>query len=309
LHIPILEQNWADMEATANRDGTGVKIVVVDAGGNTGTEIQDAQNFVAQGFNAIHINAISPAGWEPVVQSALSHHMVVFNHSADAINNTDQNMVVDHYDAGFGVGKVAAQFINSKLGGKTGVGVVADLASSLLLRSKGFAAAIKQYAPHATVYPFANINLGTPTQAASAVSNLLQAHPDIHVIFSYLDDFDPAIEQAMKEVGKTDRNQYFLGSTDGASPQIEQVKQGDSVLQADGSFFFRPDAVIDQRDIEKAMCGKKVPPTRTIGAYTVTQANASQAIKEANDLFGTESANLFHYYSKPLVTGGPVPRG
>jgi ribose transport system substrate-binding protein len=313
VRIEILDEFWDQMTETAEHDGNGIEVSVVDAEGDDARQIEIGELFVSQGFDAIHVNASSPAGWEGVIADANEQGIGVFNHSPEIFPGATQNVLIDHYGAGYGNGVAAAEWINENFGGEAEIGIVGIIdVPALAMRTDGFVDAIEEFAPNATIHPAANPPLNDVEAAAAAVANLTQEHPDIRVVFVYNDDAALAAVTALAEAGKTSPDEYFVTGVDGIPSVLEEIASGESPLQATGAFLFDYSAVQVERDTEKFLCGQDVPPTRVLGVVTATPENAAELLEVSTDPLNPENAELFgelmHYFDVELNEGDEVPQ-
>lgn len=312
-HAPVFDQFWADMKATAKIDNTGLSVDVIDAGGSSSQQLENAQQFISQGYNAVFFIAGSPAGWNALAKTAAASHVLLFNHSSFAVTGAAQNVLIDHYQAGFLVGQAAGRWVKTVKHGEAQVGVPVVLTDpGLHARSTGFEAGIRSIVPHVKIWPEVSVTSGSASSIADSAQNLIQAHPGINVIFSYGDEFIPQIVTVFKEAGKVGPKQAWVGGVDGTTPVLKSIKADNTAAQASAAFPFRLSAVQSERDIEKALCGQKVLPTRVMEPQVATPKTVGSllATQTANPLSVSEKslyAKLMKYYKTPTKFGGKVP--
>ena len=175
------------MVVTAKQPNAGESVITANS--NLKVPLQHAQvaTFIEKKVNAILFFLITAAGWEADVKNATSQGIAAFNHSASAVSGMTQNAGLDQYGAGYGLGTVAAQWMNKNQGG-TGEWALLAITNDpqLLLRGKGVAAAMTKLAPNAKLVgtQFAQLE----TQGASAASNFIQANPNLKMLLSAGDD-------------------------------------------------------------------------------------------------------------------------
>jgi ABC-type sugar transport system substrate-binding protein len=313
--IPFYAYFFGAMQQAAKQGGTGIQIKIVNANNDDARQLADARVMVAQGAAAIQVMAGASSPWNPVAKEALKKGVLVFNHSPEAVNGATQNVLIDHYAAGYLNGQNAAKWINKNFGGKTEVATLTTLSSPPQhQRTEGFKAAIRKYAPKSKIWNDAAIDRNDVNKAAAAIANLLSAHPDLHVIDCYNDTTAVPAVEVLRERGKTDPKQYYVAGVDGEPRVLQLIASGKSPLQSTADFLFNFSAVQYERDIEAALCGKKIPPTRMMTPKLATVANAKQALKLADISAALDPKNagvykeIMHYFNTPVVTGGPVPR-
>jgi ABC-type sugar transport system substrate-binding protein len=147
--------------------------------------------------------------------------------------------------------------------------------------------------------------------AASVTANLLQAHPNISVVFTWGADTSVGALQAAREAGRTDPKKFFIGSIDVTDEQIGQIATGTTVMQGAATFPLRFSAVAMERGIERAMLGQYVPPTGYVKPFVITKDNALEYLRASNHQLIPENQHYFDelmvYFDAPVKTGDPFP--
>jgi ABC-type sugar transport system substrate-binding protein len=260
-------------QAAAAAPGAGEKVITAQS--NEKLPLQHAQvaSFIEKKVNAILFFLITAGGWDQDVANANKHGIATFNHSASAVTGMTQNCGLDQYGAGFGLGEVAAAWLNKNHGGTGDWGLLAITNDpQLILRGQGAAAAMKQYAPNATLVNtvFAQLE----TDGSSAASNMLQANPGLKMILSAGDDPAFGALTVVNGAGISSPTDFFIGGCDGTNEALADIAKG-GVFQATSDFLFPFSATQLERDAEKVFRGqgKKLLPTRIMKPITVTAAN------------------------------------
>jgi ABC-type sugar transport system substrate-binding protein len=277
ITVEILKEFYDDMRRQAVLKGNGESIVVVDANADSVKQHTQVDAFIAQKYNAIVMLVLSAEGWDDAMAKAKSAGIGTFNHSASAIGGTTQNVGLDQRAGGYGPGAYAAQWINKNQSGKASVGVLAILNDpQLKLRSEGFKEALGKLAPGAKVV--GEVHAQTRDAGAAAAANLLQAHPEISVIYAGGDDPGLGAFTAATEAGKKDPSKFFIASSDGTDAVLEKITEG-GIYQASWTFLFPFSATQFERDIESFLRGKAVKPTRIMIGQMVTNTNLNSIKK------------------------------
>lgn len=295
IEVEILNEFYADMKKEAELPANAIKLDIVDANGDPVKQSADLEAFLAQEYDGIFFLALAPGGLDDFVARATGKGVCVFNHSASPVTGTTQNVVLDQHASGYEVGKYAAQWINDH-GGNLEVAFLTNRADpQLTLRSQGEKDAIQELAPNAKVV--GEVEANTIELGAAGAANLLQAHPNIQVILAFSDDGGLGAYQAATEAGKTDPNQFFLGSADGTQLVLDKIAEG-GIYQATWSYLFPFSAVQWQRDMEKCLRGEKVPPTRVQIGRIVNKENLEEVRAMVKDPL---AADVQKFYSDPNV--------
>jgi ribose transport system substrate-binding protein len=281
ITVEILKEFYDDMRRQAVRKGNGETIVVVDANLDSVKQHTQVDAFVAQKYSAIVMLVLSAEGWDDAMAKAKKAGIGTFNHSASAIGGATQNVGLDQRAGGYGPGAYAAQWINKNQGGKASVGVLGILNDpQLKLRGDGFKEALSKLSPGSRVV--GEVHAQTRDAGAAAAANLLQAHPEISVIYAAGDDPGLGALTAATEAGKTDPKKFFIASSDGTAAVLEKIA-GNGIYQATWTFMFPFSATQFERDIESFLRGKAVKPTRMMIGQMVTPANLNAVKKLQSD--------------------------
>ena len=301
----ILNELYQNMKREAERPGVKIDLVLVDAEGDPLKQILQIEAFIAQGYAGI-ILFVLPEGMDAIVARAIAKGIAVYNHSATPITGCTQNIILNQYHAGFQVGEAAARWINQNHRGQAQVGFLINLTDpQLIVRSRGLRDGVKKHCSGATFV--AEAEADTVDKGWSAASNMLEAHPDMKVILTFSDDPGLGACRAATESGRTNPDNFFIGSADGIQLALDRIAER-GIYNCCASFFFPLDAVQTIRDIAKSMGGEKVPPTRIMGSKLVTIDNVGMFERMSADPLAAEfrsyysDPSVMRYSKKPLTT-------
>lgn len=277
INIQILAEFFQDMRDQAKLPGNGEKIIVRNSDGDDSKQQNQVQTMVKLGADAIAGFVAPTSGWENLTKEITGDGIGMFCHSASPVRYMTQNVGLDQFAAGYGLGTYAAGWLRKNTGGTGQVGILAILNDpQLRLRSDGMKAALKKFAPNAKIV--GEVAAQKQEEGAAGAANLLQANSQLAMILSSGDDPGLGAYTAAKEAGKTSSTEFFIGSCDGTEAVLtEMAKKG--IYQATWSFLFPYSATQFQRDIEKFLRGQKVAPTRIMQGVLVTSANLAQHAK------------------------------
>jgi ABC-type sugar transport system substrate-binding protein len=310
-HDEVNDSLWKLIMDTGKADNTNMQFANVDAGSDQSKQVQNAINYITQGYSAIYINTGTPAGWDQVVQQANAADVLTMNHSPDALTGATQNVVIDHAQAGDLNAQAAAKWAQAN--GVAPVAATLAILNSvpLKLRTDTFKASLKKLAPDTMLYEDVAVPLNNPNASAAAAQNLLNAHPDINILFCYNDDTAAAVSTALAQQGISDPTQFWIGGVDGTNSALQNISSGTSTEQATAAFLFGYSAAALQSDVEKILSGQKVPPTRALLPQLATIDNVQTIQAQSNGALDPQYRSLYdtmiHYFDTPLVTGGPLP--
>jgi ABC-type sugar transport system substrate-binding protein len=294
------------MGEEAARKGNGEKISSPDANGSAVLQHAQVETMIEKHTNAILLFLITIGGWETDVVTATKNGIGVWNHSASPVGGCTQNVALDQYAAGYGVGEVAAQWANKTQGGKAQWGLLPITNDpQLMLRGEGIQAAMKKYSPNSPLV--GSVFAQLETEGAAAAANLLSAHPNLKMILGAGDDPGLGAYASATAAGKTKSTDFFIGTCDGNAENIDKIAAG-GIYQADSNFLFPFSAVAVARDMESYFRHQYVYPTRIIRSLTVTHANA--AYMSSLNPFSAKDQGLYKSqfkYSKIALKTGESP--
>ncbi len=181
----------------------------------------------------------------------------------------------------------------------------------LKLRTDTFKNSLQTALPNLQTYEDVAVPLNNPDKSAAAAQDLLNAHPDINIIFCYNDDTAAAVATALAQQGMSDPTKLWIGGVDGTDSALQNIASGTSTEQASAAFLFAYSAAALQTDLEKILSGQSVPPTRALLPQLATQSNVEMIQAQSNGALDPQYKNLYdeliHYFDTPLTTGGPLP--
>ena len=207
----------------ADRLGYDLRILAPEAESNYAQQVQMMEDMITQRIDGIMVCAINQEAISAGVKKAndAGIPVVFFNTNVDI-----QNAVVyamSGYDQYNGGGKLA-DWVNTKTGGNAKVAIIEGLPSDYTtLRMGGFVDKCRQR------YPGIQVVASQPgdwlrEKGMNAAANMIQANPDISVIYGLSDEMALGAYQAKKQIG---RNDIIVIGLDGNPNALESVKNGE----------------------------------------------------------------------------------
>ena len=237
----------------ADRLGYDLRILAPEAESNYAAQVQIMEDMITQKVDGIMVCAINQEAISTGVRKANDAKIpvVFFNTNVDL-----QNAVVyamSGYDQYNGGGKLA-DWVNTKTGGNAKVAIIEGLPSDYTtLRMGGFVDKCKEK------YPGIQVVASQPgdwlrEKGMNAAANMIQANPDISVIYGLSDEMALGAYQAKRQIG---RNDIIVIGLDGNPNALESVKNGelDATLNC-GPVDIGRNAVIY---MDKALKGERIP--------------------------------------------------
>lgn len=298
----------------AKLSNCGLTIKIVNSNGDNSKQVIQAQQLIAQHVNLLFEQPAAPGGFSNVIAAAKKAKIPVMNWSSVGITGATMNVNVSQAATGALDAAPVCNWIKAKQGGKAQVAmIVSPTDVGFKQRAAAFQAKLKQLCPGADIVETAPGGYTTSTAAEATALNLIQAHPDLKVIFADWDADTLGAATAAKDAGKTDPNQFFVAGCDGTAAQLALMGQPNSVLQATGAPLFNYDPGIIVRNIEQILMGHKLPPTRVLVPRLVTPATLAAFKTLSQNAYSLKNASVFdsvtQYFSSPETTKNPIPSG
>lgn len=270
LQSPFYVQLKEGAEAAAKASGN--TLVFLDANGDVSKQNNDIQDLITQGVNAIIINPVNPDAVVPSLEAAVSAGIPVI--TVDRSVNGDgvtAHIGRDNKKMGQLVGEAVVEKLKAdgvesakiiEIQGDAGGAVMMD-------RRDGFHKAFEGSKHTIVAGPYAEY---IRANAVTAMQDLLQANPDVKVVYAHNDDMALGALQVLQESG---RNDVSVAGVDGLSEALEAVSKGNSyIATALNDPKYLGDVTI-QVAIQAA-AKKDVPKFVDAGTEVVTKENVSK---------------------------------
>ncbi|MEU1201041.1 substrate-binding domain-containing protein [Streptomyces sp. NPDC005813] len=265
LNNPFFVQIKAGAQQEAKK--LGADLTVTDAQNDASQQANQLQNFTSSGVGSIIVNPVDSDAAGPAVRSANKADIPVVGVDR-GVNKADTAALVasDNVEGG----KLGAEALAEKLGGKGKIVILQGLAGTSASRERGagFAEGLK-------AYPGIKVVARQPadfdrTKGLDVMTNLLQAHPDIQGVFAENDEMAlGAIKALGSKAGKSVSVIGFDGTPDG----LKAVQAG--TLYASVAQQPKELGRIAVENALKAAEGKKVEETVKVPVKVVTKENVA----------------------------------
>jgi ribose transport system substrate-binding protein len=206
-------KNGVQQEARAK----GMEVIVVDAQNDTSKQINDVEDLLQQGIDALLVNPTDSSAISTAVQSAnnLGVPVVTLDRSAD--KGTVATFVASDNVKG---GKMAAEYIVQQLGKGAKVAELEGVpgASATRERGSGFHQ-VADTSLNVVAKQSANFDR---TKGLTVMENILQGNPDIQAVFAHNDEMALGAIEAIESAGK----EILVVGFDGNADALNAVKAG-----------------------------------------------------------------------------------
>lgn len=266
--------NQIKQAATAEAKAKGVDLVVVDAHGDSATQVNQIQDLITRGVKAIiYIPAGATAAGVPVRAAQAAHVPVIAvdRNAPDAPGNTF--IASDSVAAAHALG----DYVCKQTGGKGRVAIIQGQIGTTpeMDRDKGFTAALAG-CPGLSVVAKQASQEWSQGEGFSIAQDMLQRHPDITVFFGRADGLALGATQAVK-VGNLDHPVMVVGF-DGDVAGLKAIQKGTlAATMTQKSQFMGRLAVDSALDL---IAGKTVPAQQLQDAVLTTKANVAPLLAQ-----------------------------
>ncbi len=252
------------------------ELLVADGAGNDNTQTSQVDNFITQKVDLLMISPFEAAPLTPAVGRAVKAGIPVIELDRKTVGEPGKDYTTfvggDNYKIAYEAGTYTAKTLMPE-GGE--VAVLEGLPSSTpaVERLNGFKDGVKENPKIEVVAEQAADWL--PDKAETAFAAMLQAHPDIKVVYASNDLMAAGAYLAAKGAGKA--GQIGIIGTDGLPGPA-----GGIAAVASGQWaatFTYPTGAEESLDLAKKIlldCAETVPATVTVPTLAITQDNAKE---------------------------------
>lgn len=255
----------------ADKLGYNLTTLAPDSESNYSAQVQIMEDLITKKVDGIMVCAINQEAISAGVKKAndAGIPVVFFNTNVDLKNAVVYAM--SGYDQYNGGGRLA-DWVNAKTGGNAKVAIIEGLPSDYTtLRMGGFVDRCKEKYPGIQLVASQAGNWERE-KGMNAATNMLQAHPEITVIYGLSDEMALGAYQAKKQAG---RNDIIVIGLDGNPNALESVKNGelDATLNCGPVDIGRNAVIYMDKAIKKESIPQKFIEAETI---VVDKTNVDQ---------------------------------
>jgi len=253
--------------AQEEAEAAGVDLTVTDAQNDASQQANQLENFTSSGVDSVIVNPVDSDAVGPGVRSANKADIPVVAADRGVNKAETATLVASDNVAG---GKLAAESLADRLGGKGSIIVLQGTAGTSASRERGagFAAGIKAY-PGIKVVATQPADFDR-TKGLDVMTNLLQSHPGITGVFAENDEMALGAVKALgSKAGKSVSVVGFDGTPDGLTA-VEVGTLYASVAQQPKEL-----GKIAVKNAVRAADGKKVDSMVKVPVKVVTRQNVA----------------------------------
>lgn len=225
LNNPFFVTLKNGVEEKANE--LGYELIVLDSQDESSKELSNVEDALEQDVDVLLINPVDSDAVVNAVKLANDKNIPVITLDRSANGGEIATHIASDNVAG---GKLAAEFIIDKLGGKGKVVQLQGIpgASAARDRGKGFEEAIKDTDIELIASQPADFDR---QKGMSVMENILQAHPEIDAVFCQNDEMALGAIQAIEAAGREGILVVGFDATDDAIKAVDEGKLGATIAQ------------------------------------------------------------------------------
>ena len=269
---------WRLAENKSMTDGAkaaGDTFVMTDAGGQDSKQVSDIQSLISQKVDVLVIAPLTETGEVSAILAAKKACIPVFLVDRDA----DHSLAKPGQDYVTFVGsdfikqaQLVADTMIKATGGKANIIELEGTsgATPAILRKKGFDDEIKN-SPGMQIVASQDANFDRDT-ARQKMQTLLQAHPNVNVVYCANDEECQGAIAALKAAGKVPGKSVLVGSIDGETAGLQSIIAGEQLVSVTSNPRL---GALTYQAISDYASGKSVPTWVVQPDKTYTKAQCS----------------------------------
>jgi ribose transport system substrate-binding protein len=266
----------------ATAEECGWDLVVTDAGGSAAKQVSDVDSLIAQGIDVLFLPPREESPLIPAVMRAAGAGIPTFlvDRSVDpSVAKAGQHYVAflgsDFVDQG---ARVADWVIENFEGDK---GIIIELegttgSSPANDRKRGFDERIAGD-DRFTIVASRSGDFSRD-EGRKVMETLLQAHPDVNIVYAHNDEMAIGAIQALEAAGRKPGEDVLVVSIDGTRDALQAIIDGKMGVTVESSPFFGPLAC---ETMKRYAAGETIEPWVKVEDRIFTQENAAEHIDEA----------------------------
>jgi len=265
-------QHVNDELTAAAKEVPGFTLQIADGAGNVNTQTSQVDNFITQKVDILLISPFEAAPLTPAVKRAMDAGIPVIELDRKTVGGPGKDYTAFIGGDNFKIAEEAGKFTATKLlpdGGEAAVLEGLPSSTPAVERLNGFKEGVKGNAKIQIVAEQAAD--WVPDKAQTAFAAMLQAHPDIKVLYASNDMMAAGALLAAKGAGK-DVKIIGTDGLPGPAGGIEAVAKGDWAAT-----FTYPTGAKEAIEMSKKIlldCATSVEPTVTVDTTAITTENA-----------------------------------
>lgn len=226
---------WLNVQHTLERlaEENNFELTIMDINSDVTTFNNIVDDIIALKPDGVIMCGLESSALTAPVKRMIEEGIPVVTYNIQPDEDICPMVILDHAEFGRVAGAAAAEYWQEKHGDEVPIGGAVDLYSAPVcaLRVQGFVEGFQ------TIYPeFELVQTvdggGSRSTSLSATEDMLQANPDVNVIFGINADSGLGALDALKEVGRGTSADSLVACIDGTETDCAELKNADSALKA-----------------------------------------------------------------------------
>lgn len=258
--------------AKAQAEARGAEFIYLDAQSNISKQNNDVQDLLTRGIDVLLLNPVNAAGAAPALEAAerAGVPVVTVDRTVDDVSKIVTWVGRDNKK----MGRLAGDYALELLGGKgKAQGKIIEIQGTagdkvMMDRRDGFHEAFENE-PGVTIVQSPHCDY-IRSKAVSAMQDLIQAHPDVALIYAHNDDMALGAVQVLEQLNMADKVKVV--GVDGLMEAIQAIVDGryDATVLNDPAYLGK--VAVDTA--LRAVAGETFPEFIDTGTGLVTNDNA-----------------------------------
>ncbi|RYB05207.1 sugar ABC transporter substrate-binding protein [Lichenibacterium ramalinae] len=261
--------NQIKQAAEAEAAKQGVKVITVDAKGDGPTQVNQVQDLLTQKIDAlIYIPAGAAAATVPT-KLAQAAGVPVVNIDRNAAGAPGNTFIASNSVSS---AKAVCEYIIKQAGGKGSMVIIHGQKGTTpeVDRTKGCMEVVKAN-PGVKIVAEQYSNIWGQDEGFQIMQNMLQAHPDVSIVFAEADALALGAAQAIKVANPSQK--IWVAGFDGDTAALEALKNGVFDVTATQQTQLMGRTAV--QDAIKLVAGEKLPAEQLLDATLTTKDNVA----------------------------------
>ena len=253
----------------------GIEVITVDAKGDTATQVSQVQDLMTQDIDAfIYIPAGAAAAAVPT-RLARAEGIPVINVDREPAGAPGDTLIIGESEQS---SYEVCSHIIKKAGGKGEMFMIHGQKGTTpeIRRTEGCMRAINEN-PGVKLVAEQWTQMWSPDEGFSITQNLIQAHPNVKMIFGQADGIAMGAAKAVDVAGMTD--DVFIGGFDGDGAALEYLSKGEGAFIATATQRTQAMGRMAVDSAIAAVQGKALADRQVTVAKLTTSKNAEEYVK------------------------------
>lgn len=259
-------------------DKRGYQLLQSHANSKLDAQINELNTWIAQQVPGIIVLPLDNNAMGPIIKKAHNANVKILDYSDKALPGVDGWVIFNNPQGARLVGQDAGKWVNKTLGGKAEVALLThEVQQTGRERIHGAVKALQQVAPGAKVV--AQHEGVLSADVLPVVQSMLQAHPNLNVIFCIADDGCLGAEKAFMQTHPSqDRiDKMYIAGWDGTVPVFQKILAGSAIRATGALDGIKVGAAAIEATIN-AVEGKK--PTQINFPYVLAAQSDPKVVKQ-----------------------------